>query len=67
MKLAHHIDIQRGPDDQFHLTIDGEEFPWYITTEGVSTTVTDDRGPAVTLTIMCDRVTTTHDIRPSKG
>ena len=59
--LAGHIHVS-AIGDKFSLTIDGQEFPWYITSDGVQINVTDDASPAVTITIMAKKVTAEHDL-----
>lgn len=38
------------------MTVDGVEFPWLIGLPGPSVTADPDSQPAVTVTILCDRV-----------
>lgn len=44
------------------ITIDGVEFPWHISSDGPSVTVTNDDMPAVTLRIVADRIEVVDDI-----
>lgn len=43
------------------LVIDGREFPWMITDEGVRVNVTRDRIPCVTISIPAESVETIHE------
>jgi hypothetical protein len=66
--MARHIHVDalmydRGTGSRrFSLTVDGEEFPWHIAEDGVTTTVTDDGVPTVTITLLAERVTVDHRI-----
>ena len=59
-KLADHIEVTADSDGKFSLVIDGTEFPWHITTDGVSTSVTTDGVPTVTMTLIAERVSVEH-------
>lgn len=52
-KLAKTIEVvqARNASQSSLLIIDGEEFPWHISTDGITTTVRDDEPPSVTITI----------------
>lgn len=66
--IATHIHVDAVMFDRttegkrFSLTINGEEFPWCIAEDGVSTAVTDEGVPAVTITILAEQVTVNHRI-----
>lgn len=63
-KFATHIDVSAHLDGRrFRLTIDGEQFPWHITEDGVQIEVTDQGLPAITITIPAERVTVDHSIQ----
>ncbi|MDN4616422.1 hypothetical protein P5G50_18395 [Leifsonia sp. F6_8S_P_1B] len=67
-KLAGRIDVDarllesKSESRRFGITIDGEDFPWHIDASGVSVQVSDDGCPAVTITILAERVTVDHRI-----
>lgn len=60
--LAKHITVKQVGAD-YSLQIDGEEFPWFITVDGVRTTVSREEMPAVTLTIVAERVEVEHAVK----
>ncbi|UAJ79959.1 hypothetical protein IT072_02455 [Leifsonia sp. ZF2019] len=77
-ELAGHIDVKAHlasgtvlnnaiPIPIFALTIDGEEFPWHVTEDGVRIEVTDRGVPAITITIPDERVTVDHSINSTAG
>jgi len=47
------------------ITIDGEPFPWYIVTDGVTTTVDTLDVPTVTFTVRAERVEVINALRES--
>lgn len=53
--------------ERFTLTIDGEEFPWHITEQGVSVEVNNTDIPAITITIPAENVTLEHRIDDPRG
>lgn len=56
-ELAKLIELIRN-ESGFTLTVNGEEFPWFITEDGVNVKVDARSGiPQVTLTILAGRVT----------
>lgn len=58
-EIAKQIKVQRNGkpgDKQFILLVDGKEFPWHITENGVETQVTRDGPPSITLTLLADEV-----------
>jgi hypothetical protein len=58
-KIPAEIRVEASRKNGEKLLIDGEEFPWAITEDGVSTSV--GRGiPTVTITLIADRVTIDH-------
>ncbi len=57
-ELAKHIEVVAETGKRSTLVIDGEEFPWYIAADGVATCVSKDGPPAITITILADRVST---------
>ncbi|UAJ78328.1 hypothetical protein IT072_13780 [Leifsonia sp. ZF2019] len=78
-EFAGHINVeahwltraQRDPNavtvPAFAITIDGEDFPWHITEEGVRIEVTDQGVPAITITIPAERVTVDHSFNSTTG
>lgn len=49
---------RRGFSENIHsVLIDGEEFPWFISTKGIATTVTEGELPSITLTIPAESLT----------
>lgn len=60
-KLAGHIEITRvvGTDNVYSMKIDGEEFPWYISTDGPSVNV-GDAHPSVTVTLLANTIDVHH-------
>ncbi len=58
-KMAGEIAVRRDG-----LTIDGEEFPWYVLMGGVRIdSISKDDVPTVTVTIMAERVLVDNDMR----
>lgn len=57
-RLAGEIVVRRhlGRPGKFSFTIDGREFPWYISEDGISTVVRNSDVPSITVTIVADRV-----------
>jgi hypothetical protein len=51
-KLAKEIRVERGR----RLVVDGEEFPWFLTEDGVSTEVKQGKPPTVTITLLAETV-----------
>lgn len=49
------VEVWRTPG-AVSLRIDGQEFPWPVSIEGISTQVRRDEVPSITLTILADRV-----------
>lgn len=54
-ELAKLIEVERR-HGSVNLKIDGEEFPWFVSLDGVSANVRKDECPAVTVTILADQV-----------
>jgi hypothetical protein len=55
--LAKRIEVLQGSEG-FSLTIDGLEFPWFITEQGVTTESTIDGMPVVTVSILAETIRT---------
>lgn len=54
-QLAKLIRVERS-GGHAKLVVDGEEFPWYIAETGAAVNVRRDEAPAVTVTILAERV-----------
>lgn len=54
---------RRGIGDGGSITVDGEDFPWHVAL-GPTLTVDADGLPAVTITLLAERVEVTNDIDP---
>lgn len=62
-RLAKDIEVRQVGRREYALTIDGEEFPWWIDAEGISTRVTGDRMPSITITIPAENVHIAHQMQ----
>lgn len=57
-RIPGHIEVAKLADGSgCHITVDGETFPYICADSGISTTVERDGIPAITLTLIADRVT----------
>jgi hypothetical protein len=65
-KLAKTIDINRR-GRQVTLTIDGEEFTWYLAAEPITTTVEPEGYGTVNLTLIAEHVTIDDDAGTPTG
>lgn len=61
-EIAHVITVRRLGFCDWSLQIDGREFPWAVSADGVDVTVADRDMPAVRLTIVADRVEVVDDV-----
>lgn len=64
-KMADHIEVFAKNNTEWSLRIDGQEFPWFISSDGVQTIVGSDNCPSVTVTIFANRVSVEHDWTPA--
>ncbi len=57
-ELAKHIEVTKLPDGLgSRITVDGEDFPWYVAADPITMSAEVAEMPKITLTLMADRVT----------
>lgn len=64
-KLAKEIRVTQHGTGNTSITVDGDEFPWYLSVDGIRTTVTKGDLPTVTLSIVAERVLVDHGLDPA--
>lgn len=60
-ELIGHINVKVGKAGAYTFEVDGQEFPWHIAADGITQTISGDEFPAITFTLIAERVTTEHD------
>lgn len=53
--------VDHNDKTKFSLTIDGEEFPFYILEDAIEVVVAPDAMPGIRVTLMADRVEVVND------
>lgn len=61
-KLAKEIRVTQRGTRNMSITVDGAEFPWYFSVDGIHTTVSKGDLPAVTITIVAERLLVDHGL-----
>ena len=61
-ELAKHVVVRRAGSD-YEFTIDGEPFPWHVSADGIHLSVQNSNCPAVTITLLAERVDVLHALK----
>lgn len=64
-RLAKEIRVTQHGTGNTSITVDGAEFPWYFSVDGISTTVSKGDMPLVTISIVAERVLVDHGLDPA--